>query len=264
MIDIHSHILPKIDDGAETWEMSLAMARIAVEDGIKTMAATPHMLNGVYNVSRDQILTQVEELRRRLKEENIDLEIVAGADTHVTQDFMTHLNDGTLLTINDAGKYILVEFPQSILEQATYDMLFEIQLAGVIPVITHPERYFDIQRNYRIAYKWAESGNIIQVTAASLVGELGEAAQTSAMRLLKEGIVHVVASDAHSTEWRRPVMSSARRLVADVLSEDHAELIFLERPRCIVAGDYVEVPSPEDVKPSGKPSWYRKLQERWF
>ena len=251
MIDIHSHILPEIDDGSPDWETSIEMCRIAVEDGVKTMVATPHMLDGVYNVKREVIINKIGELRSRIKDENIKLNILPGADVHVDVDFVDLLSRGELVTINDTGKYILIEFPHEVLPRAVDKLLFSIQVAGVTPIITHPERHYEVQRKLDIVHRWAEAGNLIQITAASITGDMGKRAKDCSIKLLRSGLVHVIASDAHSSTWRPPGLSRAHAVVTEIVSKEIADELFINRPGMIINGEHIEISVPE-VPPEGK------------
>ena len=247
MIDLHSHIIPEVDDGPPDWQTTMEMCRIAVADGVDTMVATPHMLDGVYNVDRETIIKKTAELKDRLHQENVNLSVLPGADVHTDFEFVEVLRRGELVTINDTGKYILVEFPHEVLPKSVDKLLFSIQMAGTIPIITHPERHYIIQKKPDIVYRWVQAGNLIQITAASITGEMGKPAKNCSKRMLKSGLVHVVASDAHSSTWRAPGLSHARKIVTEILSEDLANDIFIQRPQAIVDGKEFEIPEPERI-----------------
>ncbi len=260
MIDIHSHILPGVDDGAPDVETSLEMCKIAVNDGVTTMAATPHMLDGIHNVTRETIISGVADLQKRLDENNIQLNVVPGADIHINVDFINLYKSGSLVTLNDNGKYALIEFPPSTIPHKSDEFLFSMQINGVVPIITHPERNQSIQRHPEQAVKWAESGNIIQVTAASITGELGKEAKDCSMKLLEAGLVHVIASDAHSATWRAPGLSAARKIIADIISEEEAELATQLRPESIINGFPIDLPEPKKLTATTNKHWFFK----WF
>lgn len=255
MIDIHSHILPEIDDGASDWEKSVEMCNMAVQDGVTIMVATPHMLDGLYNVSREAILRNVSELRKRLKDASIPLEVLAGADVHVDINIVEYLNQGSLVTINDSGKYLLVEFPHDVIPRNVEKLLFSIKMSGVTPIITHPERNNEIQNNIEKAYHWVRSGNLIQVTGASITGEMGETAKKCAHKLLEQELVHVIASDAHSTTWRPPGLSAAKAEITRIYSKEKAQKIIEENPQKIVNGEEIEVYIPDEIVPPKKKKW---------
>ena len=256
MIDLHSHIIPEVDDGSPDWQTTIEMCRIAVADGIDTMVATPHMLDGLYNVERETIIKKTSKLKNQLRQKDIRLTVLPGADVHIDFDFVNLLRGGKLVTINDTGKYILVEFPHDVLPKSIDKLLFSIQMAGTVPIITHPERHFEVQRKPDIVYRWVVAGNLIQVTAASITGEMGKAAKDCSMRLLKSGLVHLVASDAHSSTWRAPGLSKARKIVADILSQESADKIFIQTPQLVIDGRKFEAPEPEKINQKGMKTFF--------
>ena len=249
MIDLHSHILPGIDDGAPDWDTSIEMCKIAVADGVHTMVATPHMLDGVHNVKRQTILDHVGQLQSRLNEMNIKLTVLPGADVHIGMKFVQLLESGSLVTVNDTGKYVLVEFPHEVLPSGIDQLLYSIQVAGAVPIITHPERQSEVQRKPEVVFKWVTQGNLVQVTAASITGELGKTAKACSHSLLQGGLVHIIASDAHSSTWRAPGLSKAKKVVAEMLSPAQAEEMVTVLPQKVIDGDYIEIPEPEDFQP---------------
>ena len=150
MIDLHSHILPGLDDGASTWEDSLQMARMAVEDGIRTMVASPHLYKnrtadqGKINL-KAEVLAKINEFKEKLAAEGIDLEILPGCDFPLSYESLQLLDDDQVFTINDGKRYLLLEFPDASLPPASEDICFRLQSKGITPIITHPERHFIFQ-----------------------------------------------------------------------------------------------------------------------
>ncbi len=233
MIDIHCHILPGLDDGAEDIEEALIMARLAEADGIEVIFATPHINHG-FNLSKEEIAEALELFRRRVKTEGIRLQIIPGADIDVGQpDLERRIVQRQVMTLNDAGKYVLLELPYQNVPpiHTLVDGLLE---QGVIPIISHPERNLEIQRHPQKLVELAHKGALAQITAFSLTGEFGQAAQKSATRLLKEGRVHFIATDAHNAIMRPPMLSIAHRLASKILGADHARRLVLDNPQAIL------------------------------
>ena len=255
MIDLHCHILPAIDDGPDTMEGAIGMCRALEEDGVRTVVATPHMLIDLYDVSRDQILEGVEALRREAEGQGIALEILPGADVLIASDLCERLRGGSLMTVADSGKYILLELPQDVLPAGLTDLFFSVQLQGVTPIITHPERNLEVQQDPTALEPLVEAGNLVQITAASIEGKFGGRVQKCAEELLKRRLAHVVASDAHSHERRRPGLSRARAIVSEMLSPRHADEMFLMVPSAIIRGEQYE--PPEVVDPAAERKWWR-------
>lgn len=244
MIDIHCHILPGLDDGPATLEKSVEMCRIATSDGIRAIVATPHMLNGMYAVSAEQVLAGVEVLNSVLASEGLALQVLPGADVHVDKDLPRYLSEKKILTLADKGKHLMVELPQDVLPAEIADLLFQIQLKGATPIVSHPERNVEVQRNPEILCGLVERGALLQVTAGSLTGAFGSKAEACGLALLRRGMAHLVATDAHNAGRRPPRLSEARRVVERELGPDEARAVFEERPARLLAGAYVEPPEP--------------------
>ena len=256
MIDLHAHILPGLDDGPPDMETALAMCRIAVEQETTLVVATPHMLDGTYDVSREQVLDGVRALQAELDERRIALKIAPGADVRIAVDLSDQLRHGTVMTVADGGKYVMVELPQDVLPQRLSECFFSVQLLGLTPIISHPERNYEVQNHPELLNALAESGNVIQITAASLLGRFGEAAAKCAHELLARRLAHVVASDAHSPDRRPPGLAEARRAVEDVLPSAEIEEVFVRRPQRIVEGQYVELPEPCEGAAARRRRWF--------
>jgi protein-tyrosine phosphatase len=222
MIDIHAHILPNLDDGPSNMDESIDMCRIAVEDGIRVVVATPHMLKDIYPLSRRNVIDKVNELNAVLKEKRIDLKILPGAEGAVTPDFVERLVNGDVLTIGDRGTHVFVELIDYFPEEAIKEMMEEIIGEKVVPIISHPERNRTFQKNIKLLERFVEMGVLSQVTAMSITGDFGNDAQRCVTAMLKRGLTHFIASDAHSPSWRPPVLSEAVKRAARIVGEEKA------------------------------------------
>jgi protein-tyrosine phosphatase len=234
VIDLHSHILPGIDDGAADVSVSVAMARAFVADGVTHVACTPHILPGVYHNTGPQIRQAVGQLQRVLDDNGIPLRLVTGADNHVVPDFVAGLRAGHLLSLADT-RYVLVEPPHHVAPPRLEDMLFSLMTVGFVPILTHPERLSWIRSQYGTFERLARAGVWMQITAGSLAGAFGKSAQYWAQRMLEEGRVHVLATDAHDTTRRPPNLSVGRDLAAARVGGDEAEHLVSTRPRGVLA-----------------------------
>jgi protein-tyrosine phosphatase len=232
MIDIHAHILPGLDHGARDWEESLDMCRQAVDDGISVMAATPHV-SEAYPNTEESILAVADELRRRLADAAIPLEIVVGGDYHIRLDLASE----NVLTLNGNGRYFLLEFPYEVVPPNA-DAFVEIlvQKRGLVPVITHPERIYSLHGREVKLEKMVEKGALVQITGGSLTGAFGPPCRQSAERMLRSGLVHVIASDAHWSDERPPLLSASRTAAARIVGEEAARKLVQDNPRAIIEG----------------------------
>ena len=233
MIDLHCHILPGIDDGAPDLDLSLAMARRAVEDGITVTACTPHIMPGYYENTGPQIRGHVAALQVALEQNDIPLRLVTGADVHLVPDLVGGLRSGRLLTLNDS-RYFLFEPPHNIAPPRMSDSIFDVMSAGYHPIVTHPERLRWIEDHYDAMGQMVHGGAWMQLTAASVTGKFGKRAQYWSDRMLDEGLVHILATDAHNMRTRSPVLSQAVEIVAKRLGEQAAIDMVLTRPQAVL------------------------------
>ncbi|MRH41242.1 tyrosine protein phosphatase [Aquibacillus halophilus] len=209
MIDIHSHILPHLDDGASHTEESVAMAKEAVSQGIHTIIATPHHLNGRYENYKTDIISQVKSLNERLLEENIPLTVLPGQETRINGQMTNDLEQGHLLPLNETSGYLFVELPSNSVPRYTSKLLFDLQVQGYKPIIVHPERNKELIEDPDQLYEFVKNGTLTQVTAASVTGKFGKKIQKFTHRLIEANLTHFIASDAHNTTTRGFCMQEA-------------------------------------------------------
>lgn len=233
MIDLHTHLLPGIDDGSPDLAVSLEMARIAVADGIRIMACTPHITPGVFENEGPAIRQAVEELAASLLDHDIDLYLVSGADVHIAPRLVEGMRSGRVPTIADS-RYFLLEPPHHVVPPRMEELIAECCAAGYVPVLTHPERLTWIETHYSYIKRMVSAGAWIQLTAGSITGKFGSQPRYWSERMLDDGIVHLIASDAHNTGRRRPTMSKARDAVTARLGEAEADHLCTTRPLGIV------------------------------
>jgi protein-tyrosine phosphatase len=236
MIDLHCHMLPGIDDGAATLDVSLGMAEASVKDGVTVLACTPHILPGLYHNTGPQIRRAIHELQKALDQEGIPLRLVTGADNHVVPDFVAGLQSGRLLSLCDS-RYVLVEPPHHTEPPQLEDFFFNLLVAGFVPILTHPERLSWVPSRYETIQRLVQAGVWMQITSGSVTGAFGRTAQYWAERMLEEGCVHILATDAHDCEKRPPKLSRGRDFAAKRVGAEEAEHLVLTRPRGIIANE---------------------------
>lgn len=214
MIDIHSHILPNLDDGSDSMEMSLNIARQYVENGINKVIATPHHISGAKNASREEILVAIEELRKELFRAAIPLEVYPGNEVFVSNNIPDDIIDNKICTLNDS-KYVLIELPLNNMPLYIEDLIYNLLIKGYIPIIAHPERSIDIIRDPNKVYRFIELGALAQLNILSLEGFYGSKVKHTAEILLKEGLYDFAATDTHSDRHRSPnIKKPLKRLEA--------------------------------------------------
>lgn len=250
MIDIHSHILPGIDDGAKTIDDSLMMAQEAVQQGIHTIVATPHHQNGKYINVKEDIKIHVKKLNETLQEKNIPLKVLIGQEIRIHGDMIQELEDGIIASLNNT-RYLFVEFPHGYIPRYAEQLLFDIQVAGYKPIIVHPERNRFIAEHPSTLYNFVEKGALTQVTAASLAGKFGKTVQKLTHQLIAHNLVHFLASDAHNITTRSFVMKEAYRILKNEHGNE-AYYMFMENAQLVVDGLYVHKVEPERIQKKRK------------
>lgn len=265
MIDLHCHLLPGIDDGAKDLATSLAMARIAAADGIRTTACTPHIYPGLFENDSAGIAAGIGHLRDALANEGIGLRLVAGTDAHLTPELLPRLRAGTAPTLA-GGRYFLLEPPHTLAPPRFAESVFEFVVAGYVPVITHPERLTWIRANYDVFAGLVKGGAWLQVTAGSLTGRFGKEAQRFGERFLADGLVHVLATDAHSTGRRAPLLAEGRRAAEKWVGAEEAQRLVAERPQAVLddvpPGDVAPVPALAGAPPRPRRGLFTRLARR--
>ncbi len=263
MIDLHCHILPGVDDGSASLGESISMARTAAEDGIETIVAAAHTLNGVYVNPIEDVVSKVRGLQAVLKRNLIEINLCPSCEVHLCPHMLERVKSGDAGTINNAGKYLLLELPSQTVPKRVMDEIFLLKLNGITPIITHPERNPSMQKDLDMLYKFVRMGALSQVTAFSVTGDFGEAARQSVETMLKHRLCHIIASDGHSAESRPPVLRRALEEAAGILgSYREAERMVTEVPGAILSGKEPEI--PEAMRPGKRPPLYKRLASRFL
>jgi len=201
MIDIHCHVLPGIDDGAKDEADAIAMAQQAVNSGISTVIATPHHKNRTYENEKSFIQKDVLRLNQLFEESNIPLDVLAGQEVRIFGEIVEDFEKGEIQTLNDS-KYLLLEFPSDSVPQYAEQLIFDIQRAGMTPVIAHPERNRDLYTDPNRLYELISQGALAQLTSGSLSGVFGKEINQVSHQMLEHNLVHFIASDAHNVDTR--------------------------------------------------------------
>lgn len=248
MIDLHCHLLPGIDDGAKDLATSLEMARVAVADGIHTIACTPHIYPGLYENDAAGIRRGIVALQRALDDAGIALKLVEGADVHLAPDLVGAIKADRVPRLNRT-RYLLLEPPHHVAPPRFEEQVFNLQANGFVPVITHPERLTWIEDNYPMFLRLARAGAWLQLTAGALTGRFGRRPKYWSQRLLDEGPVHIIATDAHSVHRRPPLLAEAQVAAARQLGEAEAWALVRDRPSGILQNI-----APERLQPASRSS----------
>jgi protein-tyrosine phosphatase len=244
MIDIHTHILPGIDDGPETWETSLDMIRAGVADGIRGAVCTSHVLDNLTPVTERRFSDTFKELSERVKQAGIPMTLALGAEIHIEAVFQ---RTSPIVTFGGKGKYMLVELPMGSIPQHADRFFFDLMIEGVTPILAHPERNLILMRNPGRAFEWSKRGVLFQLNAGSLFGVFGADVKKAAYRMVELGWANFAASDCHDPKDRPMRLPSARRLVSKTWGESTSVALFEENPRRAIEGLPINRPEPREI-----------------
>jgi len=252
-VDIHCHLLPGLDDGARSWDEALQMARMAVAEGTATIIATPRQLGSFDHNSGELIRLRSSQFQDFLIAHETKAEILPGADVRVEPSLAQKLRDGSVLTLGDHGKHVLLKLPRQSY-QPLDELIEQLGADGTVGILSHPERNQGLIKHRKLLRPLVDRGCLMQITADSLMGTFGRQVQAMAEWMLSENIVHFVASDAHGPRSRRPILSAAYQRAAALTCEELSVSIFSANPRSVAAGS--DVPALPDWRSSQRVTWW--------
>ncbi len=258
LVDIHSHILPNVDDGAENWEQSLTIVKNASAEGIRKIVATPHVLSEPHFREENKIIAIFKEMKKRIADQGIKIEIVLGCEIMAQPDITL---DHRIATFNDNKKYFLIEFPLNSIPRFVPEKLFEFVVDGKVPIIAHPERNLGFQQRPDFIYDYIQRGNLMQVNEGSLRGRFGKDVQNLALQMIEHRSVHFVASDGHKVDRRTVTLRESYDLIAEKYGKKLANKLFIENPEKAILGEKIEIEEPIPIEKKIKRGILQKLKE---
>jgi protein-tyrosine phosphatase len=247
MVDIHCHVLPDVDDGPRRIKDSLDMLRNALKTGVKSVVATPHLIENTFNIDVAGRNHLIHELQSMAKKNGINIQIKGGYECYISPEIFEQKARLIELTLNTNGKYILVELPMHSIPLYIEKTLISLKDRGVIPVIAHPERNIVISKNPNVLLNFLSKGCVAQLNAGSILGYYGRAIRDTARKLLLHNLVHLVASDMHSTT--SPMMAQALPAISALIGNDRALYMFNVVPHRIVMGEDFDRYEPLPYEP---------------
>jgi protein-tyrosine phosphatase len=247
-------LIPGIDDGSKSAAESLAMARMAAADGIRTIIATPHQLGNYASNSGAIVRQRVVELQAFLRRHQVDLQVLPGADVRIEDTMFAGLRQGTVLTLGDHHKHVLIELPHEVY-LSTLPIVEQLRNLGLTAILSHPERNQGILRQPHVVTELVRHGCLMQVTAASLLGTFGAPCQQFAEWMLSKDLVHFVATDAHGAKSRRPLLTRCYERVRELSDANTAASICCHNPQAVADGQDVA------LSPRPRPA---QVAKRWF
>lgn len=262
MFDLHSHILPGIDDGAKDMEMSLAMLQIAMEKGTKGIVATPHVIEGRWLPSWDKILTECDILQKTAQKAGINLPIFPGGEIAIHFDILDLLKGPGAYCIN-GGRYLLVELPATHIPSFIDDFFFTLQARGITPILAHPERYPELAKKPEILVEWIRKGILTQMNGTSIIGHMGERVMATAELFLANNMIHVLGSDAHRVRNRNTNLISAVAKITELIGPKKTKDIIVENPDNILYSREINIHEIGEIqypkKNKGVMGWLGRL-----
>lgn len=240
MVDLHCHLLPGIDDGSKSMEISLRLAREATVNGVTHALLTPHHMNGRYVNHKQDVIQRTKEFQKQINAHNISLTVFPGQEVRINGQLLEALDKDDILFADTAGKYMMLEFPDDDVPHYTNQMIFDLQQRGIIPVIVHPERNTKIMADPDLIYQLLQKGCLSQITASSYVGTFGKKVEKFSYQLIEAGQGYVFASDAHDLPGRRYEM---RQAFEKMQREFGQELVdqYLQNACSIINGKNIQI-----------------------
>ena len=261
MIDIHSHIIPELDDGSSSMEESIKMLKIAINDGITDIVTTPHIYsNHSKYKDPEKIQEKFNEFKEKINQSDLKIKIFQGAEVFFTSSLREQLNtQSNILTINN-GDYFLLEFPLDFIFPGTKEFMFDIMTDGFIPIICHPERNKTVQKNPDLLYQFLQIGALSQINAGSLKGDLGSDAYFCSLNLLKLNLVHIIATDCHNAEYRIPELSFVYDKLKD-FERERIDMLVEKIPRAIINNNAIPDIGPT-IDPEKKSTFFSIFRKK--
>ncbi len=247
MVDLHCHILPGIDDGPQNLVEFIEMANTAVSEGITTVFATPHHLNGQYENQKEKILAYVAKCNLLLQKHEISLKISPGQELRIHCQLFESLESDEVLTLDNKGKYLLLELPFSEVPIYTNDTIYELLLKGITPIIVHPERNRELIENNDLLFELVQNGALTQLTAGSIIGRFGKKVKSFSQKIIEHNLAHFIATDAHNTSSRRFFLQEAY----DSITEQYgigSTFYFKENAEVVLLGQHPQIKQPIPIR----------------
>ena len=239
MIDIHTHILPGIDDGPQTVEESLEILRKAADEGMKALVATPHVLDALFAKDWQRVRDAFNCVKQAIVREEIDIEIFLGAELFISPDLPQMIMENEELTINSGNRYVVIELPFQAIPFYTEKTIFELLIRGIVPIIAHPERCLDIHNDPKKLFNLVQKGALTQMNIGSLLGRYGRKVQKTSKRLLRDNLIHIIASDIHSVPSGGYPLTETINIVTKIIDKNKPLQMVKTVPEKILRGETI-------------------------
>jgi len=262
VIDLHSHILPGVDDGAQNIEDSLEIVKQLSQAGFHTIVATPHVLEGRDYLTPQEILMGTERLNQAIQEAGINLKIIPGAECYIFPELPRWVKEGKIMTLGDMKKYILVELPMLEVPLYTEKVFFELQVMGITPILAHPERNKELTEQPKRLLEWAKKGILLQLDLRSINGRYGEKVSEFSKLLLESNLIHFIGSDAHRVA-KENTYENSLKVLKDIIGDEEYQEVTVDIPQKALVGMTIDIQRHYELAKAKKPQ-PRNLWRRLF
>lgn len=263
MIDLHSHILPGLDDGASGMDQTVLMLKQLTVAGFHTVYATPHVVEEQSFLSPERIVAAVDAAKAAVREQGITIDIRAGAEILIFPDLIKWLQAGQLVTLGNEGKYLLLELPMLSIPAYTDKVFFDLQVNGVTPILAHPERHALLGQDPERLLEWANKGILFQLDLRSLSGRYGPDVRHTALNIVRSGLVHFIGSDIHRPSQHPIPFEEELSQLYDLIGSEKYHQLTEENPDKVFSGKTLQPEGDYRLKWSNKKSWKEKFRAIW-
>ena len=247
MIDIHSHILPSIDDGAKNIDQTMELLKEAQEAGFEAVVATPHYIEDYYETASKEREILIQGVYQKLRQYDIDIKLYLGNEIYISENIMDLLEDGKASTINETS-YVLFEMPLNVEPENVYDIAYEMIQNKLVPILAHPERYSFIHQDIELLYDLIDVGVLMQSNFASIVGYYGERAQIIMEKLLENNMVHFLATDTHRPNTIYPKIPMILTQIKNIIGQEKLDQLTNENPKLVLRNKRIEIEKPNNIE----------------
>lgn len=251
MIDVHSHILPNIDDGSRSIEETFNMIKEAKEAGFEGIICTSHYMENYYETNRPEREVWINAIRENLRAKNIDIDLYLGNEIYMTENIIKLLEDEKATTLNDTS-YVMFELPINVEPENLYDIIYEMQQCKIVPVLSHPERYSFVQTDPELVYDLIEKGVLMQANYGSIIGEYGKKAQMIVKKFLENNMIHMLGTDVHSQETIYPKVPEIIEELIILIGEEKVNELTTINPKLMLNNKRIDIREPIKVNLSIK------------
>ncbi len=247
MIDLHTHILPNIDDGSRSIDETFELIKEAQNAGFKSVVLTSHYMEGYYetNLHEREVLTNL--IQNNFREKNIDIDVYIGNEIYMSDNLIKLLESGKASTINNTS-YVLFEMPLNVEPYNLYDIIYQMQQNKIVPILAHPERYSFIQKDLELMYDLIEKGVLMQANFGSIIGQYGKKAQKTVRTFLNNNMIHLLGSDAHRHKTIYPRIPEAIKELEKLISTEKLKELTTTNPELILNNKKINIEEPNRIE----------------